>query len=132
MGRSGSAWDDGGVESARVDRWLWAVRVYPTRSAASEACRAGHVRLNDARAKPAATVRVGDTVRALVGRWERVVEVVEVIDARVGAPRAAECLVDRSPPKPPREERPVFALRTPGSGRPTGRDRRQLDRTRGR
>lgn len=73
------------VDGARVDRWLWSVRVFPTRSAAAEACRAGHVQINGTRAKPAAALKIGDRVRARVGDRERVVEVVRLIEARVGA-----------------------------------------------
>jgi ribosome-associated heat shock protein Hsp15 len=121
------------VEATRVDRWLWAVRLYKTRGAATDACRGGHVRVNGSPAKAAATVRVGDRVEAAVHGRRRVLEVVKVIDKRVGAPVAAECLVDHSPPPPPRDERlaPTFT-RDRGSGRPTKRDRRQLDRFRSR
>jgi ribosome-associated heat shock protein Hsp15 len=103
-----------------------------TRSLAAQACRAGHVQVNGARAKPAAPVRVGDTVRARVGDRERVVEVVRLIEHRVGAELAAACLVDRSPPPPPRDPLARSGRRDPGTGRPTKRDRRRLDRTRGR
>jgi ribosome-associated heat shock protein Hsp15 len=120
------------MESTRVDRWLWAVRLYKTRSAAAEACRGGHVRVNGARVKPAAPVRVGDTVRARAGDRERVVEVARLIEARVGAPAAAECLVDRSPPPPPREAVSPVWQRERGAGRPSKRERRQIDRARGR
>jgi ribosome-associated heat shock protein Hsp15 len=118
------------VDSTRIDRWLWSVRVYKTRSAATDACSGGHVRLNGNPAKPAATVRVGDRVEANVYGRPRILEVARVIDKRVGPPLAVECFVDHSPPPPPREERsPVFG-RDPGAGRPTKRDRRQLDRFR--
>ena len=112
-----------------MDRWLWAVRLFKTRSAASEACRAGHVRINDTRVKPAAAVRVGDTIRVRTDR-ERIVEVARIIETRVGAPVAADCLVDHSPPPPPREALAPVALRPRGAGRPSKRDRRQLERTR--
>jgi ribosome-associated heat shock protein Hsp15 len=118
--------------SVRVDAWICAVRLVKTRSAASQACTAGHVRVNGDRAKPAQPVRPGDTVRVLTDGGERIVEVVETIAKRVGAPRAAECYVDRTPPPPPREERVVIGVRDRGAGRPTKRDRRELDRLRGR
>ena len=120
------------MDSTRVDRWLWAVRLTKTRSGAAQACRAGHVQVNGARAKPAATVKAGDTVRLRVGDRERVVEVVRLIENRVGAELAAGCLVDRSPPPPPRDPLDRIGRRDPGMGRPTKRDRRHLDRTRGR
>ncbi|ACQ82008.1 RNA-binding S4 domain protein [Beutenbergia cavernae DSM 12333] len=119
------------AESVRVDAWLWAVRILKSRSAASTACRAGHVQINGERAKPASPVRVGDSVRVRGGHAERVLEVRRLIVKRVGAPVAVECYVDHSPPPPPREIRIQVAIRDPGTGRPTKRERRQLDRLRG-
>lgn len=119
------------MESTRVDRWLWAVRLFKTRAAANEACRGGHVRLDDNKVKPSAAVKVGDTVRVRVGERERIVEVVRLIDKRVGAPVAAACLVDHSPSPPPREPGTV-PVRDRGAGRPSKRERRQLERARGR
>lgn len=120
------------MDSARVDQWLWGVRLYKTRSNATDACRGGHVRINGHPAKAAAPVKVGDTVEAFAGGRQRVLEVTRVIDKRVGAPVAAECYLDHSPPPPPKEEQaPVFA-RERGAGRPTKRERRTLDRFRGR
>lgn len=122
----------GTVESTRVDRWLWAVRVFKTRSTATDACRGGHVRVNGVRAKPAQTVRAGDTVSARVNGRDRVLDVVRVIDKRVGAAVAAECVVDRSPEPAPRDAGPQVSERGRGAGRPTKRERRQLERVRGR
>ena len=119
------------MDVTRVDRWLWAVRLYKTRAAATAACRGGHVKVNGDAAKASTTVRVGDRVVAYVHDRQRVVEVARIIEKRVGPPVAAECLVDHSPPPPPKEESaPVFG-REPGAGRPTKRDRRRLDRFRG-
>jgi ribosome-associated heat shock protein Hsp15 len=118
-----------GVESTRVDRWLWAVRLTKTRSDAAAACRGGHVRVNDRPAKPATTVSPGDEVRARVGDTTKVVEVVRVIQKRVGAADAATCLIDRTPPPPPVVAAPV-ARRERGAGRPTKRERRVLDKFR--
>jgi ribosome-associated heat shock protein Hsp15 len=112
-----------------VDSWLWAVRLYKTRSAATAACRGGHVRVNRAVAKASTQVKAGDRIEAFVER-ARVLEVVTVIDKRVGAAVAATCLIDHSPPAPVvKKQRPMF-IREPGSGRPTKRDRRLLDRVR--
>lgn len=89
------------------------------------------MQVNGTTAKPATLVRPGDRVEARVDRRERVLEVVRTINKRVGAPVAAECYVDHSPPPPPREYvAPVFQ-RDRGAGRPTKRDRRALDRMRG-
>lgn len=117
------------MESTRVDRWLWAVRLTKTRPDAADACRAGHVRINDRTAKPATTVVPGDTVRARIGDSTRVVEVVRVIQKRVGAPDAATCYLDRTPAPAPSIAIPV-AVRDRGAGRPTKRDRRVLDKWR--
>ncbi|MBM7809330.1 RNA-binding S4 domain-containing protein [Saccharothrix algeriensis] len=117
------------MESTRVDRWLWAVRLTKTRPDAAAACRGGHVRVNDHPAKAATTVSPGDEVRARVGGVTRVVEVVRVIQKRVGAADAATCFIDRTPAPPPEAAAPV-ARRERGAGRPTKRERRVLDRFR--
>ena len=118
------------METVRVDQWIWAVRLYKTRSEATEACRAGHVRVNGGVVKPAAKLRVGDRVEAKVHHRLRILEVVQLIDKRVGAPVAAEACVDHSPPPPPKDESWPPFIREPGAGRPTKRDRRKLDRFR--
>jgi len=120
------------VELARVDRWLWAVRAAPTRAASTALCRAGHVKVNEVTAKAATTVRPGDTVTARIGDRQRVLEVLKAIDKRVGASVAAECLLDHSPPPPPRETVSPGLVRDASSGRTTKKDRRQIDRLRGR
>lgn len=121
-----------GPSSTRVDRWVWAVRLTKTRALAAAACRAGHVRVNGDRAKPATTVRVGDEVRVRGDGPERIVEVAHVIERRVGPAPAAACYVDRTPPPPPPEHVAAAGVRERGAGRPTKRERRELDRLRGR
>lgn len=123
---------DAEERTARVDAWIWSVRLVGTRSQAAAACRAGHVRLNGERVKPAHVVRSGDEVRVQHAGRERVVVVSRVISKRVGAPVAAECFVDNSPPPPPREYAGVVGVRDRGAGRPTKRERRDLDRLRDR
>jgi ribosome-associated heat shock protein Hsp15 len=115
----------------RVDVWLWSVRIYKTRSLATAACRAGHVRVNGDRAKPAQPIRIGDEVRVRTDR-DRVLTVAELLRKRAGAPAAAAAMIDSSPPVPPREESAAPVLRGRGAGRPTKRERRDLDRLRGR
>ncbi|ARZ71017.1 RNA-binding protein S4 [Streptomyces albireticuli] len=116
----------------RVDSWIWSVRLTKTRSLAATACRAGHVRVNGERVKPAQAVRPGDEVRLRLAGHERIVVVSRLVRKRVGAPVAAECYVDNSPPPPPREQVAVAAVRDRGAGRPTKRDRRELERLQGR
>ncbi|MFD6950354.1 RNA-binding protein [Nocardiopsis sp. TSRI0078] len=118
-----------GPESTRVDRWLWAVRLTKTRSDAAQACRGGHVRVNDRPAKPATTVRAGDKVRVRMHGVTRMVDVSHVIEKRVGAQIATRCYVDNTPAQPPQAAVPLIR-RDRGAGRPTKRDRRLLDRVR--
>lgn len=108
---------------------MWAVRLTKTRPDAAAACRGGHVRVNDRPAKPATAVSPGDEIRARVGDTTRIIEVVRVIQKRVGAADAATCFIDRTPAPPPETVIPV-ARRERGAGRPTKRERRLLDRFR--
>ncbi|MEU3659052.1 RNA-binding S4 domain-containing protein [Streptomyces sp. NPDC032940] len=118
-------------ESVRVDSWIWAVRLIKTRSLGATACRGGHVRVNGERVKPAYSLRVGDEVRLRHEGRERIVVVKRLIRKRVGAPVAAQCYIDNSPPPPPREAAAPAGIRDRGAGRPTKRDRRELERLRG-
>lgn len=121
-----------GAGGVRVDAYAWAIRLYATRSAATAACKAGHIKVNDASAKPAQVVRIGDRVRALTPGGERIVVVTGLITKRTSAPLAALNYDDQTPPPPPKEERPATVLRERGAGRPTKRDRRLIERLRGR
>ncbi|WP_448388762.1 RNA-binding S4 domain-containing protein [Microbacterium aurum] len=116
-------------ESVRVDAWLWAVRVYKTRSAATTACRAGHVRIGGDRAKAAQPVRIGDEVRVRIAGFDRILVVRQLLTKRVGAPLAAAAAEDRTPVREPVAQ---LAVRDRGAGRPTKRERRDIDRLRGR
>ncbi len=118
--------------SVRVDSWLWAVRAFKTRSAATAACRSGHVKVNGERAKAAQPVKVGDEVRIRVSGFDRILEVRETIVKRVGAAVAAEAFVDNSPPLPTPEETALLPRRDRGAGRPTKRERREIEKLLGR
>lgn len=115
--------------AVRVDSWLWAVRVYKTRSAATTACRAGHVRVNGEKAKAAQPVRAGDELRVRIAGFDRTLIVRQLITKRVGAPLAAIAAEDRTPVRDPVAK---LAVRDRGAGRPTKRERRDIDRLRGR
>ncbi|OAZ39006.1 MULTISPECIES: RNA-binding S4 domain-containing protein [Microbacterium] len=112
----------------RVDSWLWAVRIYKTRSAATTACRAGHVRVNGERVKASQSVKPGDELRVRIAGFDRILVVRQTLTKRVGAPVAATALEDRTPP---REPMAMLAVRDRGAGRPTKRERREIDRLRG-
>ncbi|MCW2831815.1 MAG: RNA-binding protein [Aeromicrobium sp.] len=118
--------------TARADVWISSVRLYRTRSIASAECKAGHVRINGSKAKPAQPVKVGDRVEALTEGGPRIVVVTKIIVKRVGAAVAVECFDDHTPPPAPKEEIAVMPRRDRGAGRPTKRDRRALDRLRNR
>ena len=117
--------------STRVDSWIWAVRLVKTRSLGTAACRAGHVRVNGERAKAAQPVHIGDEVRYRESGFDRVLVVRGLISKRVGAAIAAEAYTDLTPPPPPREQVAIAPRRDRGAGRPTKRERRDLDRLRG-
>ena len=112
----------------RIDVWVWAVRIFKTRSDAATAVRAGHVKLNGSATKPAQQVVPGDRIRV----WVNHLEVLATVRKRVGAPVARTCYVDHSPPPPPKEILASQPRRDRGAGRPTKRERRELDRLRGR
>lgn len=121
--------------TVRVDKWLWSIRAFKTRTAAGAACTSGKVTVNDEPAKPATKVSVGDVVEARKRDRRHVYRVVELIEKRVGAARAAECYEDLSPPVPKKSDPalvPPGGARARGMGRPTKRERRQIDRLRGR
>jgi ribosome-associated heat shock protein Hsp15 len=120
------------ADAARVDAWLWAVRVFKTRSAATAAVRAGHVKVNGDRAKAAQPVKPGDEVRVRISGFDRILEVRETLVKRVGAPAAAAAYLDTSPPLPTPDEVALLPRRDRGAGRPTKRERRETDRLLGR
>lgn len=118
-------------QQVRIDAWVWAVRLYKTRTAAAAAVKAGHVKLNGVAIKPSSPVVVGDRVRVWVDHRLYHVEVTRLISKRVGAPIARECYVDHSPPPPPKEILASQPRRDRGAGRPTKKERREIDRLRG-
>ncbi|MBL9187561.1 MAG: RNA-binding S4 domain-containing protein [Opitutaceae bacterium] len=119
------------ASAGRLDKWLWAVRVFRTRSLASDACRAGSVAVNEIPAKPAREVRAGETVTVQQGLVLRTLRVMDVPRSRVGPKLVAQFCTDLTPPSEiaRAKEQSVqhFLAREKGSGRPTKRDRRLLD-----
>ena len=120
------------LSKVRIDKWLWATRVYKTRSLATEACKAGHVKVDGKTVKPARFVLVGDTVSATVGKINRTLRAVVLIEKRVGAKILDQYVDDLTPESEyeklrQSESGPVFN-NSKGKGRPTKRDRRVYDR----
>ena len=120
-------------EKVRVDKWLWSVRIFKSRSIASEVVRQGHVKLDGKTLKPSSLVTAGDLVRVRRNGYDMQYEVLRTIEKRVGAPIAVTCYADQTPP----EEMTKFddwkgtgataGLREKGAGRPTKRERREID-----
>lgn len=121
------------LTSARIDRWLWVARFYKTRSQAAAAVEGGKVRLNEARPKTGAQVRIGDVVRVRSGPIERTVVVCGLGERRGTAAAAAALYAETAESLALRREREAQLKLMPetsfrGKGRPTKRERRDLDR----
>lgn len=121
-------------QPTRLDRWLWAVRLYKTRSQAIAACNGGHVRIAGKRVKPSRPVRLGEIIEARTGDIVRRYRVLAFLDQRVGAKRVPEFAQDLTPPEEyvrrPSPDTESILRRPKGAGRPTKRERRQIDRLR--
>ena len=120
---------DEAVTALRVDRWLWAARFFKTRSLAAGACTGGKVDVNDEAAKPARLVRHGDLVKVTLGPGRRRMVKVVGLDDRRGSATVAQALYeDLTPPEPARPRQAPPPYRPAGAGRPTKRERRDLER----
>ncbi|QEC52341.1 heat shock protein Hsp15 [Anseongella ginsenosidimutans] len=121
-------------EKSRIDKWLWAVRLFKTRSLASEACKSGKVKISGKSVKPSHVVKVSEEISIQKGGSKKVVRVKDLLERRVDAATAALFFEDITPP----EENPAFpsAFHTPvfkrnrGAGRPTKKERREMDQVR--
>lgn len=119
------------AQEVRIDKWLWAARMFKTRSLASTACNAGHVKVNGTSVKPAKTVRVGDQIDVLTPGGPRILEVAALSERRGPAKVAQTLYVDHTPPPPPKEEQPAVPTRERGTGRPSKKEQRLLKKLRG-
>lgn len=116
----------------RLDQWLWAVRLYKTRTLATDAIRAGHVKIDGETVKPAREARPGDVVVALANQLTRTVRVLGAPPSRVAAKLVGQFAEDLTPPEEYERRREASlgaaGVRPPGAGRPTKLDRRALDK----
>lgn len=116
----------------RIDKWLWAARVFKTRALATEACRAGHVKLDGVPVKPGRSVHVGETYVVHTATVTRTLRVAGLAEKRVGARMVGTLLEDLTPPEEQERVRrsavEQVLARPKGTGRPTKRERRQIDR----
>ena len=118
-------------EQARIDKWLWAVRIYKTRSIAAEACKKGHISIGDRTAKPAHNIRVGDIVNVKKAPITYSFRVLKCAEHRVGAKLVPE-LMENITPQEQYEILEIskisgFVDRMRGTGRPTKKERREID-----
>jgi ribosome-associated heat shock protein Hsp15 len=115
----------------RLDQWLWAVRVYKSRTAAAEAIKGGRVKLNEERSKPSHEPKLGEIITARVGIMTRTVRFLAAPKSRVGAKLVAEFAEDLTPPEEwEKRDTPTLlppGFRPKGAGRPTKRERRALE-----
>ena len=115
----------GAVDEVRLDKWLWAVRAFKTRSLSAEACDSGRVTINGIPGKPARTVRVGDSITLRSNGGHRTLRVINLLENRVGAARVGEFveIVEVVTPPSANDEWKTGGKR---GGRPEGRDRRAV------
>ena len=123
------------AEELRIDKWLWAVRIYKTRTMAGDACRAGKVKMEGIAVKPSRALKPGDTMSVSIGPLTRTIRVKALIHNRVSAKLVPESLEDLTPPEEYERIRFMHELnaehRDRGTGRPTKKDRRIIDRLKG-
>lgn len=118
-------------EKLRIDKYLWAIRIFKTRSLATEACKAGRVKLNGQNLKPSAVVKIGDVYQVSKGIEKKVIEVVELLTNRVESKIAVTKYKDITPVEETHAFKSMFHApvlrRDRGAGRPTKKDRRETD-----
>ncbi len=116
---------------ARIDKWLWAARIFKTRTIASAACKKGQISMKGAQLKPSRTIRVGDIVEVRKPPITYSFKVLQAIERRVGARLIPEILEDVTPPQQyellEMSKISGFVGRAKGTGRPTKKDRRSLE-----
>ncbi len=122
--------------SVRLDKWLQVARMFKTRSQATHACNLGRVTVNGTVAKPHRALALDDRIEVVQGDWARILVVKELRDRPVPKADAAQLYEDLSPPRPPRDSlerllRRPAVRREKGAGRPTKKERRDIDRLRG-
>ena len=119
------------AEDVRIDKWLWAVRIYKTRSQATESCRKGHVTIASLPVKPSRSVHVGEVVKVRKSPIVRSFKVLGLAEKRMSAKLTEDFLEDVTPPEEleiqEMQKNMRWITRDPGTGRPTKKDRRELD-----
>ena len=114
----------------RIDKWLWMTRLFKTRSMATDACNAGKVKMNDLRVKPSKEVKIDEIYTVKIGILDKTVQVISTPKSRVGAPLVPLYYTDLTPAEEyerVKSARMTFEHREHGEGRPTKRERRQIE-----
>ena len=119
------------LEEARIDKWLWSARIFKTRTIAADACKNGRVMVNDVQVKPSRMVKVGDKVSVRKSPVTYSFKILKTIEQRVGAKLLPEIYENVTPPDQyellEMTRISGFVDRQRGTGRPTKKDRRQMD-----
>ncbi len=121
------------MESVRVDKWLWAVRIFKSRTLATKMVKTGRVKINEGKIKPSSTVQKGDHVQVTKNGYNFEFLVKDVLGKRVGAPLAVNYYVDLTPEEELQKYKDDYIGKAPverrekGTGRPTKRERRTID-----
>jgi len=119
------------MNSVRIDKWLWAVRLYKSRTLAAEACSAGHVKIGGQSIKPAREIQIGETIMARTGKINRIVKVSALLEKRVSAKLVSDFFEDLTPAEEYEKARrsndnsPILHY-PKGLGRPTKKQRRLM------
>ena len=120
------------MEEIRIDKWLWAVRLYKTRSIATEACKTGRIKIDGIAVKPSRTIRKGTIIEVFQPPMQKTIEVKELLKNRVGAKLVENYIVDHTPEEEYEKLQMIKEMRTEwrnrGTGRPTKKERRDIDR----
>lgn len=120
------------MNTVRIDKWLWAIRLFKTRSQATDACRGGKVKIDGHNVKPSREVNVGDKIDVQQGAIKKRIKVLQVVKNRVGAKLVADLAEDLTPPEEQEKldmlRQLNYERREHGTGRPTKRDRREIDK----
>lgn len=123
------------MDAVRIDKWLWAVRLFKTRSLATDACKGGKVKIDGANVKPSREVNEGDEIEVVQNGIRKKVKVKQVVKNRVGPKLVADLMEDLTPVEEIEKLDIMRQLnsekRSRGVGRPTKRDRRMIDRLKG-
>ena len=119
------------ADEIRIDKWLWVVRIYKTRSVATEECRKGHVTIGNLPVKPSRSVHIGEIVKVRKSPVVRSFKVLGLAEKRMSAKLTEDFLEDVTPPEEVElkemQKNMRWITRDKGTGRPTKKDRRELD-----